>query len=96
MTRLEAIGLLVSFGVVGVLSAWLGLSLIWGRRRIPERLVLRLDPEEIGPGVAIPVQGDPRRIVIEPEPLAEAWNWPTTPPSSRVFDRENPRPWAHG
>lgn len=108
MNRLEAIGIVVVFGVIGALGLWLGLSRLWGRRRIPRRLATVNNDFlfRYGPGIAIPVCGVPRyEIVLFPtvgDPddwLAvdpPTWDWPLGQIREQIplFDQEPPRPWA--
>lgn len=111
MTRLEAIGIVVCFGVIGGLGLWLGLSAIWGRRRVPERA-------DFGSWLYIPIDTTPRitargrlelarqgvrGVYFPPQPMDwlqedpdSLFAWPERPPSARPFDQDNPRPWAHG
>lgn len=111
MTRLEAIGVLLAFGVTGVLLAWLGLSMIWGRRRVPERIMLPAETLSFGPGMALPVIFvEPRFPVIEQtSPLTgkprriSLWSRPGEPAFGAAVDESRAKfppstvdsPYAH-
>jgi len=71
----ELIAILAGVVFTALLGLWCGLSAIWAKRRIPPRLTI---VGEISPGVAIPVNGDPREIRVRrsaPQPF-RLFDWP--------------------
>ena len=105
MTRLEAIGVVLCFGAIGVALAWLGLSAIWGRRRIPPRaLPVNQQVTVVTDSGRRELQRRGLRGIYFP-PRSTDWlqsdpdamfRWPHCLPSQRVYDQHNPRQWAHG
>lgn len=64
MNRLELAGVVLIAAVCAFLGLWLILSRVWGRGRIPERLIAWEPGPDWEPGGTIAVDGDPRRVHI--------------------------------